>query len=43
MKNCERFKKVLNFEEVDHSVSSDISFENFSYYIKMLKEIYGIK
>lgn len=27
---------------VDHSVSSDISLENYTYYINLLKEIYGI-
>ncbi|MCM8830221.1 MAG: uroporphyrinogen decarboxylase family protein, partial [Candidatus Omnitrophica bacterium] len=44
----EIYKKIPVIEEggyipgIDHSVSSDISFENFSYYIKLLKEIYGI-
>ncbi|HOL21467.1 MAG TPA: uroporphyrinogen decarboxylase family protein [bacterium] len=45
----EVYKKIPVIEEggyipgIDHSVSSDISFENFSYYIKVLKEIYGMK
>ncbi|MGC8976207.1 MAG: uroporphyrinogen decarboxylase family protein [Candidatus Ratteibacteria bacterium] len=45
----EIYKKVKVIEEggyipkIDHSVSSDISLENYSYYIKVLKEIYGIK
>lgn len=28
--------------QIDHSVSSDISFENYSYFINLLKKIYGI-
>ena len=28
--------------KIDHSVSSDISLENYKYYISVLKEIYGI-
>ena len=45
----EIYKKIPIIEEggyipkIDHSVSSDISFENYSFYIKTLKEIYGIK
>jgi uroporphyrinogen decarboxylase len=45
----EIYKKIPVIEEggyipgIDHSASSDISFESFSYYIKVLKEIYGIK
>ena len=27
---------------IDHSVSSDISLENFRYYIEQLKSIYGV-
>lgn len=45
----EIYKKIPVIEEggyipkIDHSVSSDISLENYKYYIKILKEIYGIK
>ena len=28
---------------IDHSVSSDISLENFTYYFELIKEIYGVK
>jgi uroporphyrinogen decarboxylase len=43
----EVMKKVPIIEEggyipkIDHSTSADISWENFSYYINLLKDIYG--
>ncbi|MFN4226599.1 MAG: uroporphyrinogen decarboxylase family protein [Candidatus Ratteibacteria bacterium] len=45
----EIYRKISVIEQggyipkIDHSVSSDISFENYKYYIKTLKEIYGLK
>lgn len=45
----EVYRKIKIIEEggyipkIDHSVSSDISLENYKYYIKILKEIYGVK
>ena len=45
----EVMRKIKVIEEggyiprIDHSVSSDISLKNYSYYIKLMKEIYGEK
>lgn len=45
-KEIKRKEKIIKeggyIPRIDHSVSSDISLENYRYYIETLKEIYGI-
>ena len=43
-KEVKKIPKLINeggyIPRIDHSISSDISFQNYKYYIKLLKELY---